>query len=59
MKTRFRRQAKNAAQLIMLFALSNPWMALHLLRMQERCACNVEDGCREMLTAAKNTEMRR
>jgi hypothetical protein len=39
-KVRFRGLAKNTAQLITLFALSNLWMARRIYsRTQERCAC--------------------
>ncbi|WVM88047.1 IS5 family transposase [Halopseudomonas pachastrellae] len=39
---------KTRRKLVTLFALSNLWMARrHLLANAERCACNVENGCRE------------
>ena len=54
-KVRFRGLAKNTAQLITLFALSNLWMARrHLPRTQERCACNTANSRYGVRVAAKN-----
>ncbi len=56
-KTRFRGLAKNTAQLVTLFALSNLWMARrHLLTNAERCVCNAGNGRREVLAPAINPE---
>jgi hypothetical protein len=49
---------KNAAQMVTLFALSNLWMVPgHCWPAQERCACNAENGCWEVLATAEKTEM--
>ena len=42
-KVRFRGLAKNTAQLVTLFALSNLWMSRrYLLAAQEKCACKTQ-----------------